>query len=381
MTSDDTPSDETTDGGKSSGGGSAEPRNPEEMTSILEALAGGQVTTDEAARRIEALAGEPAQSAASDTSAGSTDAADNDDVVPGHTGQMSGPAGADASASFADRDARTDSTTDRDVWSFSTDRPQSDRPQYATHTESVSDDRRGSTSAGSAADSTAAADANIRPAAGVERVSVRAVGRRVRIVGDAGVATISADGPHVLRRNGSVIDVSSDGELASVDGFQLLRGAPRSLDEFRSLGLGKELLIRVNPSLLIDVEVIAGRLHTEAVPRLGRVRMTAGGGKLLDVAEIADALVQAGQATVTGAISSGRSRIRVESGSLNLDLGDTCDVTVHSDAQLGKVSWGGEQSGIAADEVVLGHGNARLDIEVVMGHASIKSGSVNSGKR
>ena len=60
---------------------------------------------------------------------------------------------------------------------------------------------------------------------GVERITVRAVGRRVRIVGETSVATLSADGPHVLRRNGSMLEVSSDGEIgARLDGFSILRG-------------------------------------------------------------------------------------------------------------------------------------------------------------
>ena len=58
-------------------------------------------------------------------------------------------------------------------------------------------------------------------------------------MGETSVATLSADGPHVLRRNGSVLEVSSDGELgASIDGFSLLRSAPRNLDDFRALGSG-----------------------------------------------------------------------------------------------------------------------------------------------
>ena len=70
------------------------------------------------------------------------------------------------------------------------------------------------------------------------------------------MATVSADGPHVLRRNGSELEISSDGEFgASIDGFQLLK-ATRSLDDFRSLGLGKELLLRVNPSLLVDIRAV-----------------------------------------------------------------------------------------------------------------------------
>ena len=208
---------------------------------------------------------------------------------------------------------------------------------------------------------------------GVERISVRAVGRRIRIVGEPSVATVAADGPHVLRRNGAVLEISSDGEIgASMDGFTLLK--TRSLDDIRSLGLGKELFLRINPDIIVDVEVTAGSLNTESVPHLGKIRVTAGGAKLLGVEEVNDALVQAGQATVRGTLRTGRSRIRAESGSLNVQLEDDSNVTVHADSQLGKVSWSGGHSG-SGDEVVMGNGSARLDVEVVMGHAQVRVGS------
>ena len=214
-----------------------------------------------------------------------------------------------------------------------------------------------------------------KAANGVERISVRAVGRRVRIVGETSVATLSADGPHVLRRNGTTLEVSSDGEIGpSLDGFSILRGVPRSLEDVRALGLGKELLLRVNPALAVDVEVTAGQLSTERVPHLGKIRVTAGGAKLLDVTEVNDVLVQAGSATIKGTITQGRHRVRAESGSLSITLGDDSNVTVKSDAQLGRVSWAGGHSG-AGDEVVMGNGNARLDVEVVMGHAQVRVGS------
>ena len=206
---------------------------------------------------------------------------------------------------------------------------------------------------------------------GVDRISVRAVGRRVRIVGDQGVATVAVNGPHVLRRNGSVLEVNSDGDAGpSLDGFSLLR-PPRSLDDLRSLGLGKELELRVNPSIVVDVEVTAGTLTTEGVPYLGKVRLTAGSAVLKDVAEASDMLAQAGQVTLDGTITSGRSRIRCESGSVTLQLGEGSNVVVHGETQLGRIAWSGHhEEGL--DEVVLGSGAARLDLSVVMGYATVK---------
>lgn len=206
---------------------------------------------------------------------------------------------------------------------------------------------------------------------GVDRIAVRAVGRRVRIVADTGVATVAVEGPHVLRRNGSVLEVTSDGDAGpSLDGFSLLR-PPRSLDDLKSLGLGKELQLRVNPSIVVDVEVTAGTLTTDGVPYLGKVRITAGSAALKDIAEAADVLAQAGQVTIEGKITSGRSRIRCESGSLSVALEQGSSVVVHAESQLGRIAWtGAHEEGL--DEVVLGSGAARLDLSVVMGYATVK---------
>jgi hypothetical protein len=317
------------------------------MTAILEDLAAGRIDAAEAARRIDTL--KAAEQAATTPAPGASNEPSNEELA----------ASATANGSSDD--------TVVDPWAVSTD-----RPQRATHTtESF-------VTAGGTADQPAAAPESPRGKPvntnGVDKITVRAIGRRVRIVGESSVATLAADGPHVLRRNGSVLEVSSDGELgASLDGFSILK-APRNLDEFRSLGLGKELFLRVNPDIEVDVEVTGGSLNTERVPRLGKVRLTAGAAKLLDVELIKDALIQAGQATVKGTITRGRSRIRAESGSLSIQLGDASNVTVHGESQLGKVSWSGGHSG-AGDEVVMGNGSARLDVEVVMGHASVKVGN------
>lgn len=333
------------------------------MTTILEALAAGRIDAAEAARRIDAL---KASSSADDATADSPDS--------------------EATREPTNEELAAQQQEPQDAWAAATDRPQ--QATYTTESFAPADSSSTPRDEETVADESAEEATEQEPAAkgggpkksgGVERLSVRAVGRRVRIIGVPSVATVSADGPHVLRRNGSVLEVSSDGEVgSSMDGFTLLK-APRSLDDFRSLGLGKELLLRVNPDIAVDVEVTAGSLNTERVPHLGKVRVTAGGAKLLDVEEITDALIQAGSATVKGSIKTGRSRIRAESGSLSVQLADDSNVTVKGEAQLGKVNWSGGHSG-AGDEVVMGNGSARLDVEVVMGHASVRVGSEADGQ-
>lgn len=341
-----------------------------DMTTILEDLAAGRIDPAEAARRIDAIKSPSTDSAVPGAPAAGGPA---ESSTPAHEGDATtAPAPPDVDRSPIEKQPVGQEPVADDAWAAATDRPQT---AGVRREEVVVQPAEASTES---TEPFGQPEPPVRPrpinAKGVERISVRAVGRRVRIVGEPAVATVAADGPHVLRRNGSVLEISSDGELgASLDGFTLLR-APRTLDDFRALGLGKELFLRVNPGILVDVEVTAGSLNTEGVPLLGKVRVTAGGAKLLDVEEVSDALVQAGSATVKGALRTGRSRIRAESGSLNITLADDSNVTVHGDAQLGRISWSGGHSG-AGDEVVMGNGAARLDVEVVMGHAQVRVGS------
>lgn len=207
---------------------------------------------------------------------------------------------------------------------------------------------------------------------GTDRVTIRAVGRRVTIVGDPAVATASVTGEHVLRRQGSLLEVNADGEVGpKLEGFNLLN-PPRSLDDLRGLTFARGLTVRVNPAIEVDVELTAGSLTVKQVPFLGRVRVTAGGVAVEGVRRITDALVQAGSATVEGRINVGRSRIKVESGQLTLVLAKGASVAIRAAAQLGRVVWP-EEAG-TVDEYVVGNGTAHLDLEAVMGAVTVKKG-------
>lgn len=206
------------------------------------------------------------------------------------------------------------------------------------------------------------------------RVVIRAVGHRVRVTGEPSVATVSVDGPHVVRRDGGTLTVASEGEFgSSLDGFTLMRS--RSVSDLRDrlLGLGRELSVRVNPRLAVDVEVTAGSLTVERLPHLGQVRVTAGSARVLDADDPLDLLVQAGSAKVDVKPTSGRSRLRVESGSLDVRVRPGADVRVHSDAQAGRVHWHGQHYQGNADEVVLGTGSAVMNVEAVMGSVSMRA--------
>jgi hypothetical protein len=208
-------------------------------------------------------------------------------------------------------------------------------------------------------------------AAATTRVRVRAVGRRVRIIGEPFISTVAVDGPHVVRQEGDTLVVSSEGEFgASLDGFTLMR--TRSLRDVqeRVFELGRELSVRVNPALAVEVEVTAGSVNAERIPSLEQVRVTGGSARIRDVEGPIDVLVQAGSAQVEGRIHKGKSRLRTESGSLQLRLLPGSSVRIRPDVQLGRVQW--EPPGPDRDEHVVGNGDARLDLEVVMGMATVK---------
>lgn len=210
-----------------------------------------------------------------------------------------------------------------------------------------------------------------RSSHGVDLVVLRSVGRRVRLIGDANVATVAVEGPHVLRRRGTALEISTEGEIGvDLSSFSVIR-PPRTLEDLRAIGLGQELVVRINPAIVVDAEVTGGRLITIGVPHLGKIRVSAGSANLNGVTDVADALVQAGGATLTGPISDGRSRVRVESGNLTVRLAAGSNVTVRSQTQLGKVSWPGEPHGVV-DEYVVGAGSATLEIGVVMGRAVVR---------
>ncbi len=343
-----------------------------DLSSVLADLAAGRIDTAEASRRIEALQGGNGPHGSASPRQETT--------PPGP------PAGADADTD-AEQPPQKDGASSAETWaSNETLQSAGDllrgvfRTARSAAEAAASRVRPESGSAGAAAheasesaDRTTPQAATGRPTDGVERVSVRATGRRVRIVVDPSVTHCHVTGEHTLRRVGPVIEVTAEGDFhPHIDGLKLFP-PPRSFGDLRLGGKDKDLLIRMQPGLLLDVEVTAGGLQISNVPRLGRVRFTAGSAKITGFSEVDDALIQAAVVQMSGTIRTGRSRIRVESGQLSLKLDPASNVTVVGDASLGKVTWSGQHHG-SGDQVVMGNGSARLDVGVVMGHAGVQIG-------
>ena len=223
-------------------------------------------------------------------------------------------------------------------------------------------------------DSTPQPDAGTPSTRAVERVEVRATHRRVRLVGDPSVATYAVDGPHHIRRDGATLHITGETvPLPRNNTWTLLSGGTfRELAEQFQQGIAPhlELTVRIRPDLAVGVEVIAGSIHSEKLPAMDHVRVTGGQARVSDVTEPIDLLVQAGSAQVSMLQTRGRSRLRTESGSLNVTLVVGTDARVRSDVQLGRFSVQPDRA-MRDSEFTLGTGAGEINIEVMMGSATV----------
>jgi len=205
---------------------------------------------------------------------------------------------------------------------------------------------------------------------GVSKVLVRATGRKVKIVADPHVSTAAAEDVHQVKRAGSTLEIVGDKEFSGVvDAFSWAKSV-RGLDDVKALGIGKELTVRVNPALPVDIDLTGCSLVVTDVPHIGKVRLTAGVATITGARVVTDVLLQAGQATIGGRFTNGWSRIRGESGQIAVDVAKDSDVIIRADAQLGRVTWEGAKD--TDGELTLGAGSAHLDVAVVIGHAAVR---------
>lgn len=204
----------------------------------------------------------------------------------------------------------------------------------------------------------------------VTNIRLRAVGRRVRVIGEPFLTTLSVEGPHVMEQQGDTYLVTSDGELVpSLDKFQLRVPSVREVQE-RLVDLTRELVVRVNPKLPLELDITAGSLTVERVPRITSMRMTAGSAKVRDIIGPIDVHLQGGSITLEGPISRGDSLIKIEQGQLNLNLTDGASVQVLLDGNLSRMIWNGESGGAATR--VVGAGAATLRLESIMANVVVK---------
>jgi len=214
----------------------------------------------------------------------------------------------------------------------------------------------------------------------VQLVRVTSSARPVRLVGDPTVDTVTVDGPHVVRREGSTlrIDAAPLAGDAAPGSYRYERKSGLSRWLGQATLVGVRLTVRVNPDLAVEAEVTAGSLELLALRGPIDFSVTAGSVRATDCTGPFNGAVRAGSARLDVRPTAGRSLVRVESGSVELRLQPGSDVRVTGRADLGEIkvtsAAGHNQilNGGDLQDVVLGAGSAVFELQVAMGSAKVR---------
>jgi hypothetical protein len=220
----------------------------------------------------------------------------------------------------------------------------------------------------------------------VDRVVIQASARPLRVVADHSVDLISAEGPHTIRREGGVIRVEAGsqgaaGQSPQAGSYQFER-RPTGLSRWLSQAsiVGVPLVVRVNPAMRVEVEMMAGTVDLMGLQGPFAFSVTAGSVRTNDCAGPFTGSVRAGSAKLEVRPTSGASAIRVESGSVDLRVLSGSDVRIRARAELGEVKVKGPDGtgramnpgGESVQEFVVGNGAATLEVDAVMGSIKVR---------
>jgi hypothetical protein len=217
---------------------------------------------------------------------------------------------------------------------------------------------------------------------------VRSLGSAV-IVGDPQVREAVAEGRHVAEREGDTLVIRSaviDGPEGGDDTggyFSYRRGGIRIRTGRHSrLSIGgaemEPLRVRMNPRLALELESQAGSIRISGVEGPVKARVQAGSLTIEGFRGPLDVNVQAGSLRGSGILDQGLSRISCEAGSVRLQLERGSSVRVRTRSTLGKVSLGDSDTvsvGGGVEEMVIGSGQATLEIDSTMGSVRIEGDS------
>jgi hypothetical protein len=225
--------------------------------------------------------------------------------------------------------------------------------------------------AGGASGGASPADADPTDAGGrVQRVRIAASARPVRIMADPGVREAEVDGHHRVRREDSTLVISG---IDAMDGGFSFGGRRRSYHDWRELTdltewrrFTQPLVVRVNPDLAVTAELSAGTLTVVGMRGPIEASLAAGSARLQDVTGPLDLTIRAGSIRIQGRLATGASRVSCDAGSVVVHLDRGSSVRVRTFVELGRVRVHGPQGESGGGEVVVGSGEALLEIDATM---------------
>lgn len=207
------------------------------------------------------------------------------------------------------------------------------------------------------------------PAAAANRVTRVMVTSRfgnAEIIGDPSIASAVADGAHKARQDGDtmVIDQSvlSDGPNT----FEFNR--PYARVTIPGFEFGRNLVVRMNPSLALHSSVQAGNVRIQGVKGPITSDVQAGNCQVDGFVGPVNLSVAAGNLDAKGRLDGGTSSIKCQMGEVKVTLDPTSNVRILARSTMGDVSISG-----AKDQVV-GNGAGALNISCTMGDVKVSVG-------
>jgi hypothetical protein len=185
------------------------------------------------------------------------------------------------------------------------------------------------------------------------------------IIGDPAVRDAVAEGRHRARIEGDLMIV--EGETVDEPGSFITR-TWLGFSEHKS---GDRLVVRVNPSLAIDLHLQAGSARVRGVDGPIRADVQAGSATIDGFGNPLNLTVQGGSIQASGRLVDGQSRIACDAGSVNLHLERGSSVRMNARSHLGKITLPGEAGALGAQDVTIGDGTASLVIETNMGSVKV----------
>ena len=183
----------------------------------------------------------------------------------------------------------------------------------------------------------------------------------LEIIGDASVRDAVAEGPHQARIDGDIMVFEAE---TADDWGGFFFGFGRNA--------GKEkLLIRLNPSLALDLQLQAGSCRVRGMEGPIRADVQAGSAVIEGIRGELNLSVQAGSVRASGRLDDGDSRIGCDAGSVSLQLEPGSSVRIKARASMGKVDLPGTAAINGIQEVTIGDGAGSLLIDSNMGSVRV----------
>jgi hypothetical protein len=206
------------------------------------------------------------------------------------------------------------------------------------------------------------------------------------VVGDPAVREAAADGPHLARREGEVLVIEADQQddwwwghhgftfswLGRYGGDPRIRpprpGRPPWPHDW--WWAPRQLRVRVNPELPLEVEAQAGSIVVRNHRAPLRAAVQAGRATIEGLAAPIELALQAGSVHLRGRIDHGNSRIQCEAGAVRLHLERGSSVRISATSALGPVTFNGQP---VREPWTVGTGTGTLDISTTMGSVRVTS--------